>query len=37
MPKITIDNHEYDAEEGMTVLQVARANGLKIETPAVRY
>ena len=32
MVKITIDEKEYDAEEGMTVLQVARANGLRIPT-----
>jgi predicted molibdopterin-dependent oxidoreductase YjgC len=35
MPKITIDDHEYEAGEGMTVLQVARANGFKI--PALCY
>ena len=32
MPKITIDDHEYDAEDGMSVLQVARANGVQIPT-----
>ena len=32
MVKITIDEKEYDAEEGMTVLQVARTNGLRIPT-----
>lgn len=32
MPKITIDDHEYEAEEGMTVLQVAKANGFQIPT-----
>ncbi len=32
MVKITIDEKEYDAEKGMTVLQVARANGLRIPT-----
>ena len=32
MPKITIDDHEYEAEEGMTVLQVARTNGFQIPT-----
>ncbi|MGB5746834.1 MAG: 2Fe-2S iron-sulfur cluster-binding protein [Desulfobacterales bacterium] len=32
MPKITIDDHEYDAEDGMSVLQVAKANGIRIPT-----
>ena len=32
MPKITIDAHEYEAEEGMSVLQVARTNGIQIPT-----
>ena len=32
MPKITIDDHEYEAGEGITVLQVAKANGFKIPT-----
>jgi bidirectional [NiFe] hydrogenase diaphorase subunit len=32
MVKITIDDREYEAEEGMTVLKVARANGLRIPT-----
>lgn len=32
MVTITIDENEYDAEEGMTVLQVAKANGLRIPT-----
>jgi len=32
MVKITIDEKEYDAEEDMTVLQVARTNGLRIPT-----
>ena len=40
MLKITIDDNEYDAEEGMTVLEVARANGIRIPTlcfhPALR-
>ncbi|MEJ2282578.1 MAG: 2Fe-2S iron-sulfur cluster-binding protein [Desulfobacterales bacterium] len=32
MPKITIDDHEFDAEDRMSVLQVARANGIQIPT-----
>ena len=32
MPKITIDDHKYEADEGLTVLQVARANGYQIPT-----
>jgi len=32
MVRITIDEKQYDAEEGMTVLQVARTNGLRIPT-----
>jgi predicted molibdopterin-dependent oxidoreductase YjgC len=32
MPKITIDEREYEADEGMSVLQVARANGVQIPT-----
>jgi len=32
MIKITIDDHEYETDEGMSVLQVARANGLRIPT-----
>ena len=32
MVTITIDEKKYDAEENMTVLQVARANGLRIPT-----
>ena len=32
MVKITMNDREYEAEEGMTVLQVARANGLRIPT-----
>ena len=32
MATITIDEKEYEAQEGMTVLQVARANGLRIPT-----
>jgi predicted molibdopterin-dependent oxidoreductase YjgC len=32
MVTITIDEKEYDAEKDMTVLQVARANGLRIPT-----
>ena len=32
MPRIIIDDNEYEAEEGMTVLQVARANGYQIPT-----
>ena len=40
MVKITIDDTAYHADEGMTVLQVAKANGLQIPTlcyhPALR-
>lgn len=32
MPKITIDDREYEADEGMTVLQVAKSNGIQIPT-----
>ena len=32
MPKITIDGREYEADQGMSVLQVARANGVQIPT-----
>ncbi len=32
MVKITIDDREYETEKDMTVLQVARANGLRIPT-----
>ncbi len=32
MPRITIDDQQYEAEDGMTVLQVARANGFQIPT-----
>ena len=32
MPRIIIDDHEYEAEEGMSVLQVTRANGFQIPT-----
>lgn len=32
MVKITIDGQEYEAEEGTTVLEVARANGFDIPT-----
>jgi predicted molibdopterin-dependent oxidoreductase YjgC len=32
MPKLFIDGHEFDAEEGATVLQVARANGIRLPT-----
>jgi predicted molibdopterin-dependent oxidoreductase YjgC len=32
MPKIIIDDQQYEAEDGMTVLQVARANGFQIPT-----
>lgn len=32
MPKIIIDGHEFETEEGTTVLRVARANGIRIPT-----
>lgn len=32
MVKITIDDREYEAEKGMTVLQVAKANDVRIPT-----
>ena len=32
MPTITIDDQKYEAEEGMTVIQVAKANGFQIPT-----
>ena len=32
MPKITIDDREYETDEGMTVLQVAKSNGIQIPT-----
>ena len=32
MPRITIDDQQYEVEDGMTVLQVARANGYQIPT-----
>jgi len=32
MLNLTIDNRSYEAEEGMTVLQVARANNIQIPT-----
>ena len=40
MVNLTIDDREYEAEEGMTALQVARANDIRIPTlcfhPALR-
>lgn len=32
MPTISIDDQQYEAEDGITVLQVARANGFQIPT-----
>ena len=32
MPRITIDDQQFDAEDGITVLEVARANGFQIPT-----
>jgi NADH dehydrogenase/NADH:ubiquinone oxidoreductase subunit G len=32
MPRSTIDDHEYEAEEGLTVLQVARTHCIQIPT-----
>ena len=32
MTRITIDDREYEVEEGLTVLEVARSNGLEIPT-----
>ena len=32
MPRITIDDQQYEAEDGITVLEVARANGFQIPT-----
>ena len=32
MPRIIIDDQQYEADDGMTVLQVARANGFQIPT-----
>jgi bidirectional [NiFe] hydrogenase diaphorase subunit len=32
MVKITIDGNEYEADEGMTVLQIAKINGVRIPT-----
>ena len=32
MVKITIDEREYEAEEGLSVLEVARANQISIPT-----
>jgi bidirectional [NiFe] hydrogenase diaphorase subunit len=32
MPRIIIDGQEFDADEGATVLQVARVNGIRIPT-----
>ena len=32
MVTITIDDSKYEADEGMSVLQVAKANGIRIPT-----